>query len=166
MDSMNDSAIRLLVFGRQGAGKGTQAARLATQFGIPHISTGDMLRATVKEGTELGMRAKTVMDAGQLVSDEIMLGLIQERLAEPDTQPGWLLDGFPVPHPRPRRCSRWSAPTESIWPSTWRCPRTSSWSASRPSCLLRLWIHLFGEIATHRRRGVRQVWWAGRATRR
>lgn len=97
---MTDSAIRLLVFGRQGAGKGTQAARLATHYGIPHISTGDMLRAAVKEGTELGKRAKVVMDAGQLVSDEIMLGLIEERLAEPDAQPGWLLDGFPRTAPQ------------------------------------------------------------------
>ncbi len=97
---MTDSAIRLLVFGRQGAGKGTQAARLATHFGIPHISTGDMLRAAVKEGTELGKRAKSVMDAGQLVSDEIMLGLIEERLAEPDAKPGWLLDGFPRTAPQ------------------------------------------------------------------
>ncbi|MGB3410313.1 MAG: adenylate kinase [Microthrixaceae bacterium] len=97
---MTDSAIRLLVFGRQGAGKGTQAARLATHYGIPHISTGDMLRAAVKEGTELGKRAKVVMDAGQLVSDEIMLGLIEERLAQPDAKPGWLLDGFPRTAPQ------------------------------------------------------------------
>ncbi|MGB6058406.1 MAG: adenylate kinase [Microthrixaceae bacterium] len=97
---MTDSAIRLLVFGRQGAGKGTQAARLATHYGIPHISTGDMLRAAVKEGTELGKRAKVVMDAGQLVSDDIMLGLIEERLAEPDAKPGWLLDGFPRTAPQ------------------------------------------------------------------
>src|SRR5690606_15494644 len=83
------------IFGRQGAGKGTQATRLAERYGIPHISTGDMLRAAVKAGTELGVRAKAVMDAGQLVSDEIMLGLIAERLREPDAAAGWLLDGFP-----------------------------------------------------------------------
>src|SRR3954451_1377206 len=95
MDSNNDTSVRLIVFGRQGAGKGTQAARLAERYGIPHISTGDMLRAAVKDGTEFGLRAKEIMDAGQLVSDEVMLGLVTERLAEADAQRGWLLDGFP-----------------------------------------------------------------------
>lgn len=102
MDPTNDRVIRLLVFGRQGAGKGTQASRLASHYGIVHISTGDMLRAAVREGTELGVRAKEVMDAGQLVSDEIMLGLIDERLAEPDAAAGWLLDGFPRTEPQAR----------------------------------------------------------------
>lgn len=102
MDPRNDSSIRLLVFGRQGAGKGTQASRLSDHYGIPHISTGDMLRAAVREGTELGRRAKAVMDAGQLVSDEIMLGLIDERLAEADAAAGWLLDGFPRTEPQAR----------------------------------------------------------------
>jgi|JI9StandDraft_2_1071091.scaffolds.fasta_scaffold203695_1 adenylate kinase len=87
--------VRLLVFGRQGAGKGTQAVRLAERYGVPHISTGDMLRAAVKEGTEFGLQAKAIMDAGQLVSDEVMLGIISERLAQPDAATGWLLDGFP-----------------------------------------------------------------------
>jgi adenylate kinase len=87
--------VRLLVFGRQGAGKGTQAVRLAERYGVPHISTGDMLRAAVKDGTEFGLQAKAIMDAGQLVSDEVMLGIISERLAEPDAARGWLLDGFP-----------------------------------------------------------------------
>lgn len=100
MDSHNRRAIRLLVFGRQGAGKGTQASRIAEHFGIPHVSTGDMLRAAVKQGTELGRKAKAVMDAGQLVSDEIMLGLIEERLAQPDAEAGWLLDGFPRTAPQ------------------------------------------------------------------
>lgn len=104
MDSTNSSPtpsgsgggpVRLLVFGRQGAGKGTQATRLADRYEIPHISTGDMLRAAVKDGTEFGRQAKAIMDAGQLVSDEVMLGIISERLAEPDAQAGWLLDGFP-----------------------------------------------------------------------
>lgn len=100
MNSQNDTSIRLLVFGRQGAGKGTQAARLAQHYGIPHISTGDILRAAVKDGTELGLAAKAVMDAGQLVSDEIMLGIIDERLGEPDAESGWLLDGFPRTAPQ------------------------------------------------------------------
>jgi len=84
-----------LFFGRQGAGKGTQAVRLAEHFGVPHISTGDMLRAAVREGTEFGQLAKEIMDAGHLVSDDVMLGLISERLAQPDAAAGWLLDGFP-----------------------------------------------------------------------
>ena len=95
MDSTTDRPVRLLIFGRQGAGKGTQAEKLAAHYGILHISTGDMLRAAVKEGTPLGKQAEAVMNAGQLVSDDIMLGIISERLAQPDAAPGWLLDGFP-----------------------------------------------------------------------
>ncbi len=87
--------VRLIVFGRQGAGKGTQATRLATRYDIPHISTGDMLRAAVKEGTAFGLRAKEYMDAGQLLPDDVVLGLVSERLEEPDASRGWLLDGFP-----------------------------------------------------------------------
>ncbi len=87
--------VRLIVFGRQGAGKGTQAVRLAERFGIPHISTGDMLREAVKEGTAFGRRAKEFMDAGELLPDDVMLGLVSERLEQPDTGHGWLLDGFP-----------------------------------------------------------------------
>jgi adenylate kinase len=86
---------RLIVFGRQGAGKGTQCARLAEHFGIPHISTGDMLREAVAEGTELGLRAKVIMDAGDLVPDDVMEGIVVERLAKPDAEKGWLLDGYP-----------------------------------------------------------------------
>lgn len=87
--------VRLIVFGRQGAGKGTQAARLAERYGVPHVSTGDMLRAAVAAGTEFGRKAKEYMDAGQLLPDDVVLGLVQERLAEPDARRGWLLDGFP-----------------------------------------------------------------------
>lgn len=87
---------RLLIFGRQGAGKGTQSERLSERYAIPHISTGDMLRAAVAAGTPLGIEAKAVMDAGGLVSDEIILGVVEERLAESDAQAnGFLLDGFP-----------------------------------------------------------------------
>lgn len=95
MSAGDDTAVRLVVFGRQGAGKGTQASRLAQRYGIPHISTGDMLRAAVKDGTTFGRQAKVYMDEGQLLPDDVMLGLVEERLAEPDAQPGWLLDGFP-----------------------------------------------------------------------
>jgi adenylate kinase len=86
---------RLIVFGRQGAGKGTQCVRLADHYGIPHISTGDMLREAVAEGTELGLKAKGLMDAGDLVPDDVMEGIVVERLAKPDAEPGWLLDGYP-----------------------------------------------------------------------
>ena len=86
---------RLIVFGRQGAGKGTQCVRLADHYGIPHISTGDMLRGAVAEGTELGLKAKGMMDAGDLVPDDVMEGIVVERLAKPDAEPGWLLDGYP-----------------------------------------------------------------------
>ena len=85
----------LVIFGAPGAGKGTQAPRLAEERGIPHISTGDMLRAAVKAGTPIGKKAKAVMDAGELVSDEIVIGIAEERLGQADAQKGFLLDGFP-----------------------------------------------------------------------
>lgn len=89
------NGVRLVILGRQGAGKGTQAKRLAERFGIPHISTGDMLREAVRSGTEFGRRAQEVMDAGGLVSDDIMVGIVDERLREPDAEAGYILDGFP-----------------------------------------------------------------------
>lgn len=87
--------MRLILLGAPGAGKGTQAAFICKHFGIPQISTGDMLRAAVKAGTELGLAAKRVMDSGALVSDEIIIGLVQERIAQPDCARGFLFDGFP-----------------------------------------------------------------------
>jgi adenylate kinase len=87
--------MRIVLLGAPGSGKGTQAARLKAELGIAHISTGDLLRAAVKAGTPLGMRAKVVMDAGHLVSDEIVLAMLEERLARPDTQAGFILDGYP-----------------------------------------------------------------------
>jgi adenylate kinase len=87
--------MRLILLGPPGAGKGTQAGFLREKFAIPQISTGDMLRAAVKAGTPLGVAAKKVMDSGQLVSDEIILGLVKERLKEPDCANGYLFDGFP-----------------------------------------------------------------------
>lgn len=87
---------RLILLGRQGAGKGTQCVRLSRHFVVPHISTGDMLRAATREGTELGVMAKRVMDEGGLVSDEIMVGIVRERLSQPDALGrGYILDGFP-----------------------------------------------------------------------
>ncbi len=87
--------MRLILLGPPGAGKGTQAAFIKERFGIPQISTGDMLRAAVKAGTPLGVAAKKVMDAGGLVSDDIIIGLVKERLKQPDTANGYLFDGFP-----------------------------------------------------------------------
>ncbi len=89
--------MRLILIGPPGAGKGTQAAFIKERFAIPQISTGDMLRAAVKAGTPLGLKAKSVMESGALVSDDIILGLMEERLAQPDCKNGFLLDGFP-PH--------------------------------------------------------------------
>ena len=88
-------ALNLVMLGPPGAGKGTQAKRLAAARRIPHISTGDMLREAVAAGTEIGLRAKAVMEQGGLVSDEIIVGIVRERLAKPDAQAGFLLDGFP-----------------------------------------------------------------------
>jgi adenylate kinase len=87
--------MRLILLGGPGAGKGTQANYIKERFQIPQISTGDMLRAAVKAGTELGKKAKTLMDAGQLVSDDVIIGLVKERIKEPDCAKGFLFDGFP-----------------------------------------------------------------------
>lgn len=87
--------MRLILLGPPGAGKGTQASFICKQFGIPQISTGDMLRAAVKVGTPLGLQAKAVMEAGALVSDDLIINLVKERLAQPDCAAGFLFDGFP-----------------------------------------------------------------------
>jgi adenylate kinase len=87
--------MRLILLGPPGAGKGTQAQFIIDRFGIPQISTGDMLRVAIKAGTPLGVAAKNVMDAGQLVSDDIVIALVKERLAQPDCASGYLFDGFP-----------------------------------------------------------------------
>jgi adenylate kinase len=87
--------MRIVLLGAPGSGKGTQSQRLVQEHGIPQISTGDLLRAAVAKGTALGMRAKEAMDQGRLVEDEIVLGMIRERLAEPDVASGFILDGFP-----------------------------------------------------------------------
>ena len=87
--------MRIILLGAPGAGKGTQAQFLMGKFGIPQISTGDMLRAAIKAGTELGMAAKRVMDEGKLVSDELIIGLVKERITQADCVGGFLLDGFP-----------------------------------------------------------------------
>ncbi|MDM0059171.1 adenylate kinase [Variovorax fucosicus] len=87
--------MRLILLGAPGAGKGTQAAFICQKYGIPQISTGDMLRAAVKAGTPLGLQAKTAMDAGALVSDDLIINLVKERIAQPDCAQGVLFDGFP-----------------------------------------------------------------------
>jgi adenylate kinase len=87
--------VKLIFIGPPGSGKGTQAKRLAAQHGVPHISTGDMLREAIADGTELGRQAAPIMASGALVSDDLMLGIIDERLAKPDAQRGFILDGFP-----------------------------------------------------------------------
>jgi adenylate kinase len=87
--------VNLVLMGLPGAGKGTQAERIVEKYGIPHISTGDMFRAAMKEGTELGLQAKSFMDKGELVPDEVTIGIVRERLSKEDCQSGFLLDGFP-----------------------------------------------------------------------
>jgi adenylate kinase len=87
--------MRLILLGAPGAGKGTQAAHITEKYGIPQISTGDMLRAAVKAGTPMGLEAKKFMDAGALVPDEVIIGLVKERIKQPDAANGFLFDGFP-----------------------------------------------------------------------
>jgi adenylate kinase len=89
------SELNLILLGPPGAGKGTQAERLQADFGLPHISTGDMLRAQVAEGTQLGLEAQRYMNAGELVPDEVIIGMIRERIGAADARDGFLLDGFP-----------------------------------------------------------------------
>src|SRR5204862_6234701 len=100
--------MRLILLGPPGAGKGTQANFIRERFSIPQISTGDMLRAAVKAGTPIGLAAKKVMDAGQLVSDDIIIGLVKERLTHLDCKNGYLFDGFPrtIPQAQAMRESR------------------------------------------------------------
>ncbi len=85
----------MVLIGPPGAGKGTQAVRLAEQLGVPHISTGDLFRANLKQKTELGLAAQRFMDVGELVSDEVTVGMVADRLTQADTEPGFILDGFP-----------------------------------------------------------------------
>src|SRR5512145_3329995 len=87
--------MRIVLLGAPGSGKGTQAQRLQARYGVPQVSSGDLLRDAVARGTELGMKAKAAMEAGQLVSDDIVLGLIEERLRWPDAAQGFILDGYP-----------------------------------------------------------------------
>ena len=87
--------MRIVMLGAPGSGKGTQSQKLVTKYSIPQISTGDLLREAVASGSELGLQAKITMDAGQLVSDELVLGIIRERLRQPDAAKGFILDGFP-----------------------------------------------------------------------
>jgi len=106
--------MRLILLGPPGAGKGTQANFLRQKFGIPQISTGDMLRAAIKAGTPLGQAAKQVMDAGRLVSDDIIMGLVQERLKQPDCKPGYLFDGFPRTIPQAEQLQKDGVPLDYV----------------------------------------------------
>ena len=98
--------MKIIMLGAPGAGKGTQAKKIADKYQIPHISTGDIFRANIKEGTELGKKAKTFMDAGKLVPDELTIDLLMDRISRPDCANGYVLDGFREPFPRQRAWRR------------------------------------------------------------
>ena len=106
--------MRLILLGGPGAGKGTQANNIKDKFGIPQISTGDMLRAAVKAGTELGKEAKGYMDAGKLVPDEVIIGLVKERIKEPDCEKGFLFDGFPRTIPQADAMKEAGVPIDGV----------------------------------------------------
>jgi adenylate kinase len=106
--------MRLILLGGPGAGKGTQANFISERYQIPQISTGDMLRAAVKEGTELGKKAKQFMDAGQLVPDDVIIGLVKERIQEPDCRQGFLFDGFPRTIPQADAMKEAGVPIEAV----------------------------------------------------
>ncbi len=106
--------MRLILLGGPGAGKGTQANLIKNRYQIPQISTGDMLRAALKEGTELGLKAKTYMDAGKLVPDDVIIGLVKERIKEPDCQKGFLFDGFPRTIPQADAMKDAGVPIEAV----------------------------------------------------
>ncbi len=106
--------MRLILLGGPGAGKGTQANYIKEKYGIPQISTGDMLRAHVKAGTELGMAAKKIMDAGGLVSDDIIIGMVKERLKEDDCKKGYLFDGFPRTIPQAEAMKQAGVPIDAV----------------------------------------------------
>jgi adenylate kinase len=106
--------MRLILLGGPGAGKGTQANVIKEKYGIPQISTGDMLRAAVKAGTELGMKAKGFMDSGGLVPDEVIIGLVKERIQEPDCTKGFLFDGFPRTIPQADAMKEAGVPIDAV----------------------------------------------------
>ena len=106
--------MRLILLGGPGAGKGTQANLVKDRYQIPQISTGDMLRAAQKEGTELGLKAKAYMDAGKLVPDDVIIGLVKERIKEPDCERGFLFDGFPRTIPQADAMKEAGVPIEAV----------------------------------------------------
>jgi adenylate kinase len=92
--------VNILLLGPQGSGKGTQAKRIQAEYGVPHIATGEILRAAMQEGTELGLKVKPIVDSGRLVPDDLMIDLIRDRLMQPDAEQGFILDGFPRTPPQ------------------------------------------------------------------
>jgi adenylate kinase len=123
-------AVNLLVLGPQGSGKGTQAKRISAEYGVPHVSTGEIFRAAIADGSELGRRVEPILAAGALVPDELTVGLIRERLAAPDARDGFVLDGFPRTIAQADALDQTLAETGQ---ASTRCSSSTSTTTSPPS---------------------------------
>ena len=135
--------MKLILLGAPGAGKGTQAEIICKNHNIPTISTGNMLREALRSGTEMGLKAKSYMESGQLVPDEILIGIIKERLAQDDCKNGFILDGFPRTIPRPRLWTPWAwrstRSSISRWPTTPSSPVCPDAVSARLAVPLTIW---------------------------
>ena len=159
--------MKIIMLGAPGAGKGTQAKKIAEKYQIPHISTGDIFRANIKGGTELGMKAKTFMDQGMLVPDEITIGMLMDRIGQEDCINGYVLDGFPRTIPQAESLTKALAERgEKVDYAINVDVPDENQPYVRPPCMLRLWCHLSHYIQSACKRGYLRYLWTGTGTER